>query len=271
MPTLPLIVLGLFVFVAIFAPYLTQWDPIKHSLINSLLPPFWVEGGDLDHPLGTDGFGRDILARLMYGARASLSVAALSLSIAVTIGVSVGVVAGYVGGRIDSILMRVVDIVLALPTILVALTFAIALGPSFRNLILIIGFLVWPQMARLIRSEVLLLRKGEFVRYATAIGVPNWLIVIRHVFPNVTATLVVAVTLEIGHVILLEASLSFLGAGLPPPSPSWGAMISDGRALIATGWWIALFAGLAILCAVLTFNTLGDWLRDRLDPKLRNA
>ena len=270
-PTLPLLVFTVLIGVAVFAPFLTPYDPVKHSLINSLEPPFWATGGSIEHPLGTDGFGRDILARLMFGARASMSVAALALAIAVAIGLTVGLVAGFVGGRVDSILMRAADVVLALPTILVALSVAIAVGPSFTNLVLIIGFLIWPQMARLVRGETLLLRRSEFVRYAVAIGVPSWLIILRHVLPNLVATLVVAVTLEIGHVILLEASLSFLGAGLPPPSPSWGAMISDGRALIATGWWIALFAGLAILLSVLTFNNLGDWLRDRLDPRLRGT
>ena len=268
-PWVPLAVIASFVLGAMSAPLVTPYDPIKHDLINNLTPPAWVAGGSAEHLLGTDQFGRDVLARILYGARASFSVAAASLSIAVSIGLVAGLVAGFIGGIVDTILMRLVDIVLSLPTILVALTLAIALGPSFRNLVLVIGFLTWPQIARLISGETMLLKRSDYVRYANAVGVPGPLVVMRHIVPNVLATLVVAVTLEIAHVILLEASLSFLGVGLPPPTASWGAMISDGRALIATGWWIALFAGLMITITVLSFNALGDWLRDRLDPKLR--
>lgn len=270
-PIVPVAILATMILAAILAPLITPYDPIKHNLLHSLTPPAWVDGGSLDHLLGTDIFGRDVFARLLYGARASFSVAAIALLIAVTVGTSVGVISGYVGGATDSILMRAVDVVLSLPTILVALVLAIAVGPSFQNLVIVLGFLIWPQIARLVRGETLLVKKSEFVRYGQAIGVPGRLIIIRHILPNILATLTVAITLEIAHVILLEASLSFLGAGLPPPAPSWGAMISDGRALIATGWWIALFAGLAILISVYSFNSLGDWLRDRLDPKLKQV
>ena len=270
-PTLPLVVLFILVFGAVAAPVLTPYSPVKADLINNLQPPFWVEGGSMAHPLGTDTFGRDSFSRLLYGARVSLSVAFLALLIAGTIGTSIGLLAGYAGGWIDSVLMRFVDMVLSLPTLLIALAMAIALGPSFTNIVLVIGFLIWPRVARLIRGETMLVKQQEFVRYARAVGVPGWLIVIRHVVPNVMATILVAATLEIGHVILVEASLSFLGAGIPAPEPSWGVMISDGRALIATGWWIALFPGLAIVASVITFNTLGDWLRDVLDPRLREV
>lgn len=266
-PALPITILGLVVAAAILAPVLTPYDPVKNDLVHKLIPPFWVEGGSTAHLLGTDGFGRDVLARLLYGARVSFLVAAFSLVIAVSVGSTVGVAAGYLGGRVDTLLMRLVDIVLAMPTILVALMFAVAVGPSFQNLVLILGFLIWPRIARLVRGEALLLKKQDFLRYAVAIGVPDLINATRHVLPNVLPTLLVATTLEIGHVILIEASLSFLGAGLPPPQASWGVMIADGRALIATGWWIALFAGLAITVTVLACNGLGDWLRDYLDPK----
>jgi peptide/nickel transport system permease protein len=270
-PVVPAAILVIMVFVAIAAPLLTSFDPVKADLRNFLKPPSWVAGGLPDHLLGTDKFGRDIVSRLLYGARVSLSVAVLSLLIATTLGALVGLAAGYRGGTLDSILMRFVDMVLALPTVLMALAIAIALGPSYTNMVLIIGFMIWPRTARLIRAETMLLKQQEFARYASAVGVPGWLIVLRHILPNVTPTLLVAVTLEVGHVILLEATLSFLGAGIPAPQPSWGVMVSDGRALIGTGWWIALFPGIAIMLAVMSCNLLGDWLRDHFDPKFREV
>lgn len=270
-PALPIAVLAVFIIVAIAAPFLTTYNPVKNDLAHTLVPPFWIRGGSSAHLLGTDSFGRDIVARLMYGARVSFSVAAFSLLIALTIGSAVGVIAGYRGGAVDSLLMRLVDIVLAVPTILVALVISVAVGPSFINLVVVLGALIWPLIARLIRGEALQIRRQDYVRYAGAIGVPGWVIVLRHILPNVLPTLLVVTTLEIGTVILLEASLSFLGAGLPPPAPSWGVMIADGRALIATGWWIALFPGLAITATVMSCNALGDWLRDHLDPKTRQV
>jgi peptide/nickel transport system permease protein len=256
--------------IAIAAPLLTPYSPVQADLRNYLEPPAWA-GGTIAHPIGTDTFGRDVLSRLLFGARVSLSVALFSLLIATTMGALVGLTAGYLGGAIDSVLMRFVDMVLALPTVLMALAIAIALGPSYTNMILIIGFMIWPRTARLLRAETMLLKQQEFARYARAVGVPGWLIVLRHVLPNVMPTLLVAVTLEVGHVILLEATLSFLGAGIPPPQPSWGVMVADGRALIGTGWWIALFPGLAIMVTVMSCNLLGDWLRDHFDPKFREV
>jgi peptide/nickel transport system permease protein len=271
MPTLPLVILIVMVVLAVGAPFLTPYDPVKSNLRSALLPPFFVEGGSMAHPLGTDGFGRDILSRVLFGARVSLSVAVLALVIATTIGTVLGVISGWVGGWLDSLIMRFVDMVLAVPTILVALALAIALGPSFVMMVTVIGLLIWPRIARILRGETLLIRQQDYVRYARVVGVPPLLSMLRHVLPNVMPTLLVVTTLEIGHVILVESSLSFLGAGIPPPQPSWGAMISDGRALIATGWWIALFPGLAIVLTVMVFNTLGDWLRDHFDPRLRDV
>jgi peptide/nickel transport system permease protein len=267
-PVLPLTILIVMVTLAILAGAISPYDPVKQDLRHYLLPPQWA-GGQPDHPLGTDSFGRDVLSRLLFGARVSLSVAVLSLIIATTLGTSIGLASGYFGGALDSILMRFVDMILALPTLLIALAVAIALGPSFTNILLIIGFMIWPRTARLIRAETMLLKRQEFASYARAIGMPGWRIVLRHILPNVLPTLLVAVTLEVGHVILVEASLSFLGAGIPPPQPSWGVMIADGRALIATGWWIALFPGLAIMVTVISCNVLGDWLRDFFDPKFK--
>lgn len=271
MPAVPLTILGLLILVAVAAPFLTSYDPLKQNLSIVLQPPAWAGGGSLDHILGTDTFGRDVLARMLYGARTSLLVVGFSLSIAVTVGAAVGLLAGYVGGWVDSALMRLVDIMLALPAILIALAVAIAVGPSLRNVVLILGFLIWPNIARLIRGETMVLKHNDFVKYAKAIAVPRWVILARHMFPNILPTLLVATTLETAHIILLEASLSFLGAGVPPPTPSWGAMIDEGRALIATGWWLALLPGLAIVVTVVTFNALGDWTRDHADPRTRNG
>ena len=267
-PTIPFLVLAVIVFSAILAPLLTPYDPLKGKLIESLRPPEFLPGGLAGHPLGTDGFGRDVFARMIYGARVSLAVAVFSLVIAVSIGTLVGVVAGYVGGKVDAVLMRFTDALLSLPSIILALTLAVAVGPSFRNLVLVLGLLIWPNVARLIRAETLQLKGQDYVRYGRAIGVPSWAVLLRHIIPNLAPTLLVAATLQVGHVILAEATLSFLGAGVPPPSASWGGMVSDGQALIATGSWIAIFPALAITGTVMACNFLSDWLRDKLDPKV---
>jgi peptide/nickel transport system permease protein len=270
-PALPLAILFLLALVAIAAPLLTPYDPIKHSLSTRMLPPFWMPKGSVEHLLGTDRFGRDILTRLLYGARSSLLIVAVSSVIALTIGAGVGILAGYAGGKIDAVLSRLVDVMLAVPSVLVALAIAVALGASFWNVVLILGFLIWPNIARLIRGEALAIRQLDFAQYSAAIGVPRSIILLRHVLPNVLPTLLVAVTLETGNIILTEASLSFLGAGVPPPTPSWGAMINEGQALIRTGWWIALFPGLMIAATVLSLNSVGDWLRDHFDPSTREV
>jgi peptide/nickel transport system permease protein len=225
--------------------------------------------GSSEHLLGTDSFGRDVFTRILYGARVSMIVVVFSLAIAVVIGGGIGIAAGYFGGWIDTVLMRAVDVMKALPHLLVAIVVAVVLGPSIRNVILILGLLIWPNIARLIRGEALLLKELDFVAYARAVGVSRWRMLSRHIFPNVLPTLLVAVTLQVANVITTEASLSFLGAGVPPPNPSWGVIIEDGRALVATGWWISLFSGLVVVITVLSFNSLGDWLRDRLDPQTR--
>jgi peptide/nickel transport system permease protein len=268
-PALPLIVLGVLALVAIFAPLLTPYDPLVHDPTAALRPPFWADGGSWTHPLGTDTIGRDLLSRLMFGARTTGLVVVFSLAIATAIGATVGIAAGYFGGWVDALCMRVVDILLALPAILVALAVAVAIGPSVRNVVLILGFLVWPKIAVLIRGDALAMRHNDFVRYARVISVPHRVILWRHMLPNVMPTLLVVTTLETAHVILLESSLSFLGAGVPPPTPSWGGIIEEGRALIATGWWIAMLPGIAIVAVVLSLNATGDWLRERSDPRMR--
>lgn len=268
-PALPLAVIAVLVVAALAAPWLSPHDPVVGDLADRLIPPAWMEGGSSAHILGTDTFGRDVLTRLIYGVRTSLSVVALSLAVAVMIGTTVGVVAGHFGGWLDAFLMRVVDVMLSVPPILLAIAVAVAVGPSFRNVVLILGFLIWPGIARLIRGETLGLTHRDFVRYSMASGLGKRHILTRHVFPNVLPILLVAVTLETASVILTEASLSFLGAGIPPPHPSWGVMIEEGGALIATGWWIAFFPGVLMIVTVLAFNSIGDWLRDYLDPTTR--
>jgi peptide/nickel transport system permease protein len=263
----PVFILVVFVVAAVGASWITPYSPVENNLTISLQPPAWLQGGSHSHLLGTDALGRDVFTRLLYGARVSFLIAALCIAIATVIGVSVGVLAGYIGGVVDAVLMRTVDVLLALPTFLVALISAIAVGPSFRNLVLIIGVLLWPRMARLLRGETMLLKQQEFVRYSRAIKVPARSIMWRHVIPNLMPTLLVAVTLEIAHVILLEASLSFLGAGIPPPEASWGVMISDGESLIKTGWWIAFFPGISMVLVIMSCNSLGDYLRNRFDPR----
>jgi ABC-type dipeptide/oligopeptide/nickel transport system permease subunit len=269
MPWVPMAVIGLFVVAAIAAPWLTPYNPTENDLSQQLIPPAWADGGSTAHLLGTDGFGRDVSTRLLYGGRVSLSVAVVSLVIAIVISTVVGVTAGFAGGWIDSVLMRFADVVNTVPTLMLALVLAAWIGPSFVMVVTVLGLLIWPRIARLIRGETLVIRKTDFIRYSQAIGVSAFRVVLWHVIRNILPTLLVAMTLEIGRVIILEASLSFLGAGIPPPQASWGVMIADGRALVATGWWVALVPGLAITLVVLASNAIGDWLRDRLDPRVR--
>ena len=268
-PAVPLAVIGVLLFTAIFASVLAPFDPTEVSLADSMIPPAWAEGGTSDHWLGTDFLGRDQLSRLIFGARVSLSVSATVIAIAVTGGALLGIVSGYFAGKLDVLLMRAVDINLSFPPILVAIVLAVVFEPSFRNVVLIITFAHWARVARVLRSEALILKDQDYVTMARLAGASNIRILLRHIVPGVTPTIMVLATLEVGTVILFEASLSFLGVGIPPPRPSWGVMVADGRGQIATGWWISLFPGLAILLLVLSFNQFGDWLRDRSDPRLQ--
>lgn len=270
-PGLPIAVLIVFAGLAIFAPLLTSYSPTTQNLGSALIPPAWTAKGTTAHLLGTDSFGIDVFTRLLYGARVSMSIGLFSMLIAVVIGTLIGVAAGFLGGWVDSVLMRFTDVMLALPKLLVGLVIAIVIGPSYGNLILVLGFLTWPRIARLVRGDSLAIRQTEYVRYSMAIGVLKPLVCANHVIPNILSTLLVATTLEVGSVILTEASLSFLGAGIPSPQPSWGTMIADGQGMMATGWWISLFPGLCIGAVVITCNTLGDWLRDKYDPRTRDA
>jgi peptide/nickel transport system permease protein len=268
-PLFPSVVLSALVFAALFAPYLAAHDPREGDITLRSRPPVWMERGTWDHPLGTDRFGRDILSRIIYGTRISLAVSLIAIGVAGTVGTMIGLISGYRGGWVDALLMRLTDIGLSLPTILIAVVLVAVSEPSFRNVILVIALLLWPRFARQVRGETLALKEQDFVAFAVVAGRSSAWIISRHIFPNVVPTLLVVCTLQVGYVILLEGSLSFLGVGVPPPNPAWGLMIADGRGFLATAWWIALFPGLAMLCTVLAVNLLGDWLRDRLDPKLR--
>ena len=228
------------------------------------------EGGSWEYPLGTDKQGRDILSRIMHGARVSLLVSSMAILLGGGLGTALGMLAAYRGGKVDAVIMRIVDIKLAFPTILLALVLVAAIGAGFTTVIVVIAVLLWARYARVVRGEALAIKQQDFIDRARVSGASNVRIMMRHIFPNLVNTVVVLATLEVGHVIILESTLSFLGAGIPAPTPAWGVMVADGRDLITTAWWIFLFPCLAIVLTVLSMNLLGDWLRDRLDPKLRN-
>lgn len=265
---IPAVVLLLLVVAAVFAPRLAPYDPLQTSLTARLQPPVFA-GGSEAHLLGTDKLGRDVLSRIIFGARVSLSVSLLVILITSTVGTTLGIVGGYLGGVVDSVLMRITDISLAFPVILIALLLAVTMNPSFTTVVLSLSLLGWAPYSRLIRGEVLKLRNADFVLQARIIGCSAPRIMLTHIFPNVVNPLLVLATLSVGLVILVESTLSYLGAGIPPPTASWGSMVSDGRGLIDTAWWISFFPGIAIGLVVLSGNFLGDWLRDRLDPRLR--
>jgi peptide/nickel transport system permease protein len=269
LPLFSTMVLAALVFAALFAPFLALHNPTEGDITRKSIPPVWMERGTWEHPLGTDRFGRDVLSRIIYGTRISLAVSLIAIGVAGTVGTTVGLISGYRGGATDAMLMRLTDIGLSLPTILIAVVLVAVSEPSFRNVILVIALLLWPRFARQVRGETLAIKEQEFVALAVVAGRSSTWIISRHIFPNVVPTLLVVCTLQVGYVILLEGSLSFLGVGVPPPNPAWGLMIADGRGFLATAWWISLFPGLAMLLTVLAVNLLGDWLRDRLDPKLR--
>jgi peptide/nickel transport system permease protein len=269
LPKLPTAIIVLFVAFAILAPLLAPYDPTRIALPQKLTPPSFMQNGNPAYILGTDNLGRDILSRLIWGARVSLGVSAAVVIASSAVGLLVGLAAGYFGGRADSFLMRFADGSIAFPGILIALLFAISLGPGVWTVIISLSVLGWANYARIVRGEVLRLRNLEFVMGARVVGCSPGRIMATHLLPNVLDAWVVMMTLQIGLVVLSEATLGFLGAGVPPPTPSWGSLVSDGRNFVDTAWWISFFPGLAIMLIVLCVNYLGDWLRDTLDPKLR--
>ena len=264
-----IIVSALLLLSAIFAPWIAPFNPLTGVLEDRLMPPGWQEGGSWVHVLGTDVLGRDILSRLLYGARVSLSVCALAILAAGCIGSALGIAAGYLGGWVESVIMRVVDLAISLPVILIALLFGVLFGPSFGNIVIIISLLLWSQFARMARGETLKIRQQDYVDLARTAGCSRLSIMWHHILPNVAGSLVVLATLQVGTVIIMEASLSFLGVGVPPPSPAWGSMIADGRSYVVSAWWLCIFPGLAVLFTVLAMNLLGDELTDALNPTLR--
>jgi peptide/nickel transport system permease protein len=268
-PIIPLAIITCIVLTAIFANVLTPYSATDISLSERLRPPFWEKGGSLAHPLGTDPMGRDLLTRMIYGARVSLIVGCLGLLVGGGVGAALGMIAGYAGGRVDAFLMRVVDTTLAFPIILFAILLVVIIGGSLLTVVIAIALVLWARYARVIRGEVLSLRERDFVAQARIARCTSRRIIMVHIFPNILNTLVVLLSLQVGWVIIVEASLSFLGAGVPPPTPTWGSMIAEGRDYIASAWWISFFPGLAILVTVLAFNFFGDWLRDALDPTMR--
>ena len=268
-PVIPLLILLAMVLAGILAQWIAPHDPELARVRDRILPPAWEDGGSTEYLLGTDGLGRDVLSRILYGARISLIVAAVTLGIGGTLGTVLGLLAGWYGGAVDELIMRLVDIMLAIPVILIALVFVVALGPSFKIIILVLALTIWPRFARLIRAEALSLKTMDYIALAQVAGASTPRMVFKHLFPGVVNTLIVLASLQVGIVILLESTLSFLGAGVPSPTPAWGSMVADGRDRIAIGWWISAMPGIAIMLTVLSLNLLGDWLRDALDPRLR--
>ena len=263
-----IIIIAVFV-LAIFAPLVTSFNPEKTSLANALIPPWVFRDGTFEHILGTDQLGRDIYSRVVYGTRVTLGITGLSILISAGMGSLLGLLAGYLGGVVDILIMRIVDILLALPLFLLAIVVAATLGPSLENVIGIVAVLLWPYFARQVRGEALSLKESQFVDSAAAVGASHARIMFRHILPNLLPSIIVFATLQVNLVIVIEASLSFLGVGVPPPTPSWGRMVSDGREMVFTAWWISTVPGLAISVIVLSVAFLGDTLRDRLDPLLR--
>lgn len=254
---------------ALLAPRLAPWEPGRQVLLKRLRPPAWQAGGSREYLLGTDHLGRDILSRIMHGARISLGVGLSSVALSGLIGVALGLLAGFYGGRVDAVIMRVVDVFLAIPYILLAMGVISALGPSLVNIVLVMGVTRWVQFARIVRADVLSLREREFVEGARARGNRPLRVLLRHVLPNALTPIIVVATLELAFMIIYESALSFLGLGVQPPTPTWGWMLSEGRNYLRTAWWLATFPGLAIMLTVLAVNLLGDWLRDTLDPRLQ--
>jgi len=256
-------VIALLVAVGIGGPWIAPYDPLAQDLSKSLLGPSW------EHWFGTDSFGRDILSRVLYGARISLLVGVASQGIAFSLGVAMGIVSGYYGGKIDGVIMRLADVTLAFPTLLLLIAITAAFQPGLTVMFVAIGIVGWAGLARLVRSQTLVVRELDFVQAARALGMSDLRLLARHVLPNTLAPAIIAVTLGMAGAILLEAALSFIGLGAQPPTPSWGAMISDGRDFLRTAPWISIFPGLAIGLVVLGFNLFGDGLRDAMDPRLR--
>jgi len=268
-PIIPGLIIFLFIFMACFGEFLAPYSATEGNLQDKFLPPFFQANGSMTHPLGTDMMGRDMLSRIMVGARPSFIVVLTVIILGGFGGTALGIISGYKGGTADVVLMRVVDVTIAFPIILAAMLLSVVFGPSIQNVIISISVIIWSRYARVIRGEVLSVKEKDFVSQARVAGCSGLRIMLRHIFPNVVNTMLVMLTLQVGSIIILEASLSFLGAGIPAPTPVWGSMIAKGREYITIAWWIPFFPGFALALVCLSFNILGDWLREAMDPKLR--
>ena len=264
LPWIPVTIVAILLICAVFSPFLAPHDPTSINLLDAKMAP----GESLKYPLGTDIMGRDMLSRLIYGARTSVFISLVALGAGALVGTVLGLVSGFRLGWFDTIIMRAADAALGFPTILVALIIVVIIGAGIESIVLAVVLTVWARFARMIRGEVLSIKEMEFVTFAKIAGLSTPMIVWRHIFPNTVNTLMVITSLQVGQVILLEASLSFLGLGLKVGEPAWGIMVSEGKSVILGLWWLSLFPGLAITTVVLAFNFFGDWLRDTLDPKL---
>jgi len=269
-PLIPVLILSTIALVAIFANVLAPHNPEIGSLTARFKPPFWQAGGSTKYLLGTDQLGRDVLSRLIFGARVSMVVGFTAVIFAGAVGTTLGIISGYLGGWVDQVIMRLTDTWLALPALTFAIFLAAIVGPSMWNIVLIFGITYWTRYARVTRGEVLSLKEREFVRLAIVAGCSKFTIMLRHILPNILNTAIVLGSLELGVVIIAEATLSFLGVGVPPPQPAWGLMLSDGKQSLMVGrWWLSVLPGCCIMLMVLSANILGDWLRVKLDPQLR--
>ena len=268
-PIIPIAVLIALVVTGIFAPQIAPHDPLEQDLSLRNAPPFWHSEGTSMRMLGGDHVGRDVLSRIVHGARVSLIVVAVATVTGMLVGTTLGLIAGYLGGLVDELIMRMVDVWLALPFLLIALVAVILWGPSLGLIIALLALLTWASLVRFVRAEVLSLKERDYVALAKVAGASNSRILLRHILPGIINTVIVVTTLHVGGLILAEATLSFVGAGIPAPTPAWGLMVSEARAHVSTAWWGAVFPGVAMFLVVMSLNFLGDWLRDRLDPRLR--
>lgn len=270
-PIIPGIIIFLFLFLGCFGEILAPYPATQINLPEKFMPPFFQPGGTIAHPLGTDSLGRDLLSRIMAGARPSLIVALMVIILGGLGGTTLGIISGYYGGIVDAVVMRAADSTMAFPIILAAMLLSVILGPSMQNVIIAISVIIWSRYARVIRGEVLSVKERDYVAQARVAGASNIRIMFHHIFPNIAHTMLVMLTLQVGFIIIVEAILSFLGAGIPPPTPVWGGLIARGRGYVTIAWWIPFLPGFVLAFVVLSFNMLGDWLREVLDPKLRQV
>ena len=263
------LILALLVVGSVLAPWLAPHDPVAINVVNRLKPPFWLVGGNPEFPLGTDAVGRDVLSRSIYGARLSLTIGLSAVAIAGTIGVTLGLIAGYYGGRLGAAIMRLAELQLAFPSILLYIAVMALWGSGVANLIVVLGITNWVTYARVVQGTVLSIREKEYVEAAHAIGNPDRSIILHHILPNTIGPLTVIASFSVGSMVMAESTLSFLGLGVPPSVPTWGGMLAEGRDYLRQAWWLPTLPGVAIMLTVLSANAVGDWLRDWLDPRTR--